>query len=221
MKIAITATAYGPAYPTFERFITTADLREGIPHFVQRAQCSVIFGRNSTFNAALNWGADVIFNVDPDNVTSINRTLEIMRKLVRHRVDLVSAVYAARCQNSLVVGRPYPLQPAFVPLHDEQIPLGENGGLKEVRRAAFGMTAISGSMLREVADHFPRAKNVGGRVFVNHKTCDEQLLTDDYSFCDAIRKLGRRCYVDTSTKVGHLKELEIAIPDCLAQLQSA
>lgn len=153
----------------------------GPPFFLINAKSSLVaLGRNQCAAAALLAKATHLFFLDTDMVFPTNTLV----RLLQHDKDIVGAVYSQRA----------------APFH----PLGvtKEGEHKHVTRGLHAMKIIpTGCMLirMSVFSKIPKP-------WFNTVADGEQLLGEDYFFCDQARRAGFEvwCDGDLSREVGHI-----------------
>lgn len=100
-----------------------------------------------------------------------------------------------------------------------------NGEVKEIEYLATGFMGISRKLLEKMRDEIPlpllHPKNLKFWPFFEEKQYPERdgegiFLSEDYDFCEKARKVGIKCYIDTSIQLGHLGERVYTLEDVLS-----
>lgn len=201
------------AIPTFENispdtFKSVYDMDKGghecMFEFVRGHDCAA--ARNKIADKALGLEAEWLFMVDGD----VTVPQDALLNLLSHDVDCVSGYYLRRREDNLPSGLTcahklldangrehfnYTLENSYAA--DE---LAEMRGRGEclVEAHGFGMGCV---LVR--ADVFNRVRYPWFK-WVNYENEKRTVLTEDYYFCEELRKAGIKRYVDTRVACGHM-----------------
>jgi hypothetical protein len=121
-------------------------------------------------------------------------------RILSHKVDFVGGTYRFKQPEER-----YPI--GWIGSHDD---LREANGLVEVARLPGGfmrMTREGAKRVVSQCDHLEFRThflpNLKCWYLYHEKLVNQQLVTEDYTFCDNIRALGERIYLDPEIKLDH------------------
>lgn len=175
-----------------------------------RGATYIDLARSQLACAALSHGADVTVFIDHDILFD---ALDVARiaDVARETRGVVGAPYSARKMGSVIVG-------AFDP-QVEQVTFFEGGGLYPAAGViGMGFTAIHRDAYALLAAQ-PEYAEVGSqegnlRPYFQKLFVDGYWMTEDVSFCHAVRKYGGSAHLDTRIRVKHLGDHPFDIEDC-------
>lgn len=201
------------AIPTFENiapdtFKSVYDMDKGehecLFEFVRGHDCAA--ARNKIADKVLELGADWLFMVDGD----VTLPKDALLNLLSHDVDCVSGYYLRREEDNtpsdLTIAYKlldengnehfnYTLESAYT--KDELADMRHRGDyLVEVHGFGMGCTLARAYLFGRVK--YPWFK------WVNYANEKRDVLTEDFYFCEELRKAGIPRYVDTRVACGHM-----------------
>ena len=99
-----------------------------------------------------------------------------------------------------------------------------DGKIREFEYIASGFMGISQRLLQKMVDEIPLAllhpDTIKFYPFFEEKEFPNRdgesiFLSEDYEFCEKARKVGEKCYLDTSIQLGHIGEYDYRLADVL------
>jgi hypothetical protein len=156
--------------------------------------------RSRLATAALDQGFDALLWVDSDQEFEPS----CAERLDEHAVPFASALIARRGARDFAC--------VFEP-ETQQIGLGTEGGLLQVRYVGAGFALVRRAAFEAVQKHFalPRVADSAGAIVPYYLPMVTELtggqlgyLGEDYAFCERLRRAGVPVWVDTSLRVGHI-----------------
>jgi len=224
MKLLISSPCGAGIYTEFMGSLMTAIERakyEGICDHVetlmQSKESLIPRARNRDALYALEKGFDRLLSIDAD----ISFSYEDFARMVQTKEPVVGGAYPLKT---------FPIVMNFIPLADRGLDLykthrgidheawrefvhkyADSNGLVEVRRLATGFLSVSCEVLAklsETAEVYFTRDAAGSEVkgFFNFYPVDvkeQQLRSEDWSFCDSVRDLGYKIMLDTKVRLGH------------------
>jgi len=152
-------------------------------------------GRCAIAQEALDAGFEHLVWIDSD----IAFWPSDVTKLIESGLPFVTAPYTVKGWPSLTTE-----------FYDQNIILGEKGGLYEVKYAATGFMYTHRSVYEKIAEHFkmPLVKIWGGQYLVKPyffpTIFNDEYLGEDFSFCHKAREAGIKIYSQTQIRLSHI-----------------
>jgi choline kinase len=137
--------------------------------------------------------ADIVF--EPEDVTKILNELKGGK-------DVVAGLYAMQGGNKI----------AICDWEDKQVDL--TGDVIDVRYVSTGFMGISRSILKKIAKNMPLLQKGDWSEcypFFETKVHDGFFLSEDWDFCEKVRKAGSRVYAHTGVWCEHIKRATMKI----------
>ena len=100
-----------------------------------------------------------------------------------------------------------------------------DGTIQEAEYVSTGFMGISRWLLEKIKDELSlpllhEGSDMECYPFFESGRCEEHpdfYISEDWNFCDKVRKVGRKVYVHTGVQVGHIKNAVITVNDVLGK----
>jgi len=171
--------------------------------------------RSQAASMAMGQPKDYIFWCDDDNFAPVPAILRMAERVSELDLDVLAAVVPCRRTNTVA---------NFSPLTDNEIiPLGRDGGVREVRSCGMAMALTHRRVFERLAKTLPTVTygvafsdeaNDGWPFFLPEVDGEKKAhYGEDFSFCNRVRAAGMKLHVDTSVVGIHAHEAYLTLGD--------
>lgn len=146
--------------------------------------------RNTLIDLFIKKPADYLFFLDSDMLVP----QDIIERLIEHDKDVVSAIYFGRSQS----GETHAMASKKINETYKNITSFPKG-LIEVDAVGLGSCLIKKKVILELAE-----KLVDEPFFMNKFISRQEVIGEDFYFCEILKKNGYNIFVDPATQCGHI-----------------
>ena len=149
---------------------------------------------------------DLLFFVDDDIVFNPIDLVKIAKVMKDKDLDIVGGAYVKKQETGTTF--------AIKSYDEETLVFGKEGGIQEVKMVSTGFMCINRRVLQtmvdQLQDELPLCHPGDLRFYPFFQPYPKKLedgssvyLSEDWAFCDRAERLGFKCWVDTTVKLGH------------------